>query len=679
MAALLLAATVARAQYYSGGRRRLAALADDPHPRCAGNLPPTRRGAIARRTLHFIEAAQPSIGYGFRHGPLKIPFVMHPENFRSNGLVMWLPKRVEFLTSPAIDSYSMPWYKQLVAHEYRHAVQYNNLNRGVIKGLSYVLGQQGSTVGLLLLPIWLIEGDAVQMETQMSSFGRALQPSFTMEYRALGDAVRSRRNIDRWFCGSYHTNVPDHYHLGYQIAAYADTATARTSGTKVAWYGARNPYMIFTTSIALKKFYRTDVGTLFAETFDGLNYYWNALPARRNSSRYLSAEPVESYTTYAFPLAVDAQRVLALKTDYDRPTRFVTIDTESGRERAVAYTGSVSTRPAYADGRVWWTEYRRSTLFEQRVNSQLCYMDLDRGKPKSRVRAAPCALPHADRPRAGMGRILARRAFRRHWRDGCATLGGSGADRTARTGVGRPHRAALLPGHRRFGHVARPHRTRRDGHSSDRRGLHHAERPHGPRRAALFRIDRFGLRRGALLRPGHGAPVPALDLDLRLVLAVGRRRGQRADDHLRRRRLPRRTAADRHATPRAAVAPAAQRRQSAAPQMARGESRHGAFHGGRLRLVGRTPPRAPLLRPLHLFKVHSWMPVAVNPFKIIDEHDIDVQLGVTLVSQNLPLVGRELPRLCVEPRRRVGRRGAACVTTGWASNWKQPAPTAAIR
>ena len=120
-------------------------------------------------------------------------------------------------------------------------MQYNNLNRGVIKGLSYVLGQQGSTVGLLLLPIWLIEGDAVQMETQMSSFGRALQPSFTMEYRALGDAVHSRRNIDRWFCGSYRTNVPDHYHLGYQIAAYADTATARTSGTRWRGTGPATP------------------------------------------------------------------------------------------------------------------------------------------------------------------------------------------------------------------------------------------------------------------------------------------------------------------------------------------------------------------------------------------------------------------------------------------------------
>ena len=39
---------------------------------------------------------------------MRIPFVMHPENFQSNGLVMYLPKRVEFLTSPAVDSYSMP-------------------------------------------------------------------------------------------------------------------------------------------------------------------------------------------------------------------------------------------------------------------------------------------------------------------------------------------------------------------------------------------------------------------------------------------------------------------------------------------------------------------------------------------------------------------------------------------
>ena len=55
---------------------------------------------------------------------------------------MWMPKRIEFLTTPSVDSYSMPWVKQLVAHEYRHAVQYNNLNRGLIRISSYRSGSR---------------------------------------------------------------------------------------------------------------------------------------------------------------------------------------------------------------------------------------------------------------------------------------------------------------------------------------------------------------------------------------------------------------------------------------------------------------------------------------------------------------------------------------------------------
>ena len=127
----------AAAQYYTWG-------SDAPMKWSTIRTPDVRMiypdtvSAVARRTLFYIRTVQPDISYGFRHGPMRIPFVMHPENFQSNGLVMYLPKRVEFLTSPAIEGYSMPWYKQLVAHEYRHAVQYNNLNRGVIRALSYV-------------------------------------------------------------------------------------------------------------------------------------------------------------------------------------------------------------------------------------------------------------------------------------------------------------------------------------------------------------------------------------------------------------------------------------------------------------------------------------------------------------------------------------------------------------
>lgn len=337
---------------------------------------------IAQRTLFFIRTVQPDIGFGFRHGPMRIPFVMHPENFRSNGLVMYLPKRVEFLTSPSIESYSMPWYKQLVAHEYRHAVQYNNLDRGVIRALSYLLGQQGSTIGLLCMPIWAMEGDAVMTETAMSSYGRGLQPSFTLAYRALGDIGRDRRNIDKWFCGSYLSYVPDHYELGYQICSYAYDKYGENVWDKVAWYGSRNPYILATTKVALRKFYRTSVSKLFRETFDDLQTYWASLPQTPDSAAPLHELPEKNHTTYRWPQESPDGKILALKKDLDRPDRFVEIDPLTGDERTVAYVGDVSTRPTLGpDGRMWWTEYRRSKLFEQRVNSQLCCMRLDDRRP----------------------------------------------------------------------------------------------------------------------------------------------------------------------------------------------------------------------------------------------------------------------------------------------------------
>lgn len=383
LACALFAAQRSGAQYYTWGSDPANLRWSTVRTPDVRMIYPDTVSGVAQRTLFYLRTIRPDIGYGFRHGPMRIPLVMHPENFRSNGLVMYLPKRVEFLTSPSIESYSMPWYKQLAAHEYRHAVQYNNLDRGVIRALSYLLGQQGSTIGLLCMPIWVMEGDAVMTETAMSSYGRGLQPSFSLAYRALGDIGRDRRNLDRWFCGSYRSHVPDHYELGYQICSYAYEKYDENIWDKVAWYSARNPYVLMTTHVALKKFYGTSVSQLFRETFDDLHAYWNSLPAAPDSATPLCTLPDDNYTTYRWPLELDGGRVLALKTDYDRPTHFVEIDRATGAERLVAHIGQVSTRPTLGNGIVWWTEYRRSKLFEQRVNSQLCYMRLDDRQPRT--------------------------------------------------------------------------------------------------------------------------------------------------------------------------------------------------------------------------------------------------------------------------------------------------------
>ncbi len=368
------------AQYYSWG-------ADSPQKwsRMEGDrvqvVYPDTASAISRRVLHYINAVQGDISHGFTHPALDIPFVIHPENFSSNGLVMWCPKRIEFISTPSTGGYSMLWSKQLVAHEYRHAVQYNNLNRHWIRGFSYVLGQQGSMIGLAFLPLFVIEGDAVLIETQMSTYGRGLQPSFTMEYRAMGDDMLSRKNIDKWFCGSYRENIPDHYHIGYQIISYAYQKYNTNVWDKSVWYSTRNPYMVFSSSAGLKRFYDTSIRKLSTEAFAELNDLWRPLREIPNSTQTISHIDSTDYTTYSHPMPLDSGQVLSLKSSYRHTPRFVIFEGEN--ESLLEKVGSVSSRPSYGDGRVWWTEYRRSLLFEQKVNSQLCYMDIERGRAKS--------------------------------------------------------------------------------------------------------------------------------------------------------------------------------------------------------------------------------------------------------------------------------------------------------
>ncbi len=371
-----------RAQYYSWGADRSSLKWSTIERDSVTVLYPDTVEVNARRVMHYIESIKGDVSYEFKHPPLKIPFVIHPENFASNGMVMWMPIRVEFLSTPSTDSYSMPWVKQLVTHEYRHAVQYNNLDRSTIKVCNVLLGQQGAAVSLLFPPLYALEGDAVMMETQMSTYGRGLQPSFTIGYRALADELMDESDFLKWRCGSYRAYIPDHYQMGYQIMSYAYDKYGENILNKAFEYTSRNPQFISPYSIALRKFYDTSTKELTFETFGALKEFWESQPQVENSATILSEKEEHNFVKYSYPSAIEGDKVLALKYDYREPTRFVVYDPKSSEERKIAHTGSVSTRPAYAAGRVWWTEYRRSPLFDEYVNSQLCYMDIERGKPQ---------------------------------------------------------------------------------------------------------------------------------------------------------------------------------------------------------------------------------------------------------------------------------------------------------
>ncbi len=378
---LVLVSAGANAQYYDWGQDPASTKWHTIKTPEIKYIFPREYERQAVRVMNYIDTLRPHISFGYRLGPMKrTPLVMHTRNFQSNGIVMLAPKRIELITTPDNGAFAFPWLKQLAAHEYRHAVQYNNLNQGMIRPLMWLLGQQGEMVGLAFMPLWAMEGDAVMAETQMSSFGRGLQPSFSMEYRAmLLEGTRPKR-LDTWFSGSFRRHMPDHYQLGYQIISWSWGRYGENILDKTSWFTSRNPWMLFPFAIALKKYYGMTSGQMLTQAFDDLEKHWRSLPQENNSAEIIGT-PITSYTTYASPRAVEGG-IVALKEDLDKTSRLVFV---GGTEKILCRTGIVNSPLTVLGGRVYWAEIRRSTFWDQKTGSVLCSYDMATGRKQVHI------------------------------------------------------------------------------------------------------------------------------------------------------------------------------------------------------------------------------------------------------------------------------------------------------
>ncbi len=376
--AQVLVCQAVSAQYYDWGQDPASIKWDKIKTAGGSYIFPRTYGKQAARIVNYMDTVRPYISNGFELGPMKMPLIMHTQNFQSNGLVMLAPKRMELIVTPSQTLYATPWTKQLAIHEYRHSVQYNNLNNGFVKFLSVALGQQGSLLGTILLSYWFLEGDAVLAETQMTEFGRGLQPSFTMQYRAFCyEDMKFTR--EQYFSGSFRYPMPGQYELGYQIVSYADTKYGEGAWGRVAHDAARQPVMFFTNRFHFDDKGYTTPKKLFHETFGDLWAFWKTLPQVEDTSTPVSALG-DTYTTYASPVGLPDGNVLAFRENLTRPMKMVSVDTATGREELAMRPGAPSSPMSAAGGKVWWSEYRQSTFWAQRVNSQLCWYDPATGK-----------------------------------------------------------------------------------------------------------------------------------------------------------------------------------------------------------------------------------------------------------------------------------------------------------
>ena len=374
-----LSVSEADAQYYSWGPSPASVKWNKLNNKSVKLIYPRDFEENARRVMWYLDSVRNHIDFGYRHGTMRTPVVIHTRNMIGNGMAMWAPKRMELLAAPGA-SYSEPWLKQLAIHEYRHNVQFNNLRRSTNRVLTWFLGEQIAFLGNIQFSMTAIEGDAVMAETELSAFGRGLQPSWTMHYRAMGDVGTKNHSGDYWFSGSFRDYVPDHYRLGYQMVRWSYDHFDKFIWDDIARYVARNPQFIFPMDVGIKKLYDITETELFRRTFADLNAHWDSLPRVEDSSERVVTRET-SYTTYQWPLWLNDTTLVAFKSDFDRYNRIVRVDAATGDEKILAYTGAVSSRPVLsADGVLWWTEYRSSLLWDEKVNSRLCSYDFATGR-----------------------------------------------------------------------------------------------------------------------------------------------------------------------------------------------------------------------------------------------------------------------------------------------------------
>ena len=363
----LLLAITARAQYYNIGSESATIKWRQIKTDKFTIIYPQEIDSIAQRYAWLFEQSYESVAAPLRANLSKTPIVLHPYNVNSNGLVVWAPRRMELMTIPPTNSTTQMWDKQLVLHETRHVAQMNKMGEGFFKYLHYFLGEQSESIAAgVYLYAWFLEGDATVSETAASNFGRGRQPEFLMPVKAF---LLNNYNFswDTWLNESYRYNIPNQYQLGYLLSSYAYKEGGSEIFGHMLEYTTHNPLKIPPPSHGLKKFGGFDSNELYEQAFAYMKEFWSREDSAKTISsdlQQLSFPEKERYRSYRSVVAVDTQTVIALRSDFDKARRLVSVD-KSGNETLLKYVGQINSTIKRQNNFLYWTATLPHTRWEQ--------------------------------------------------------------------------------------------------------------------------------------------------------------------------------------------------------------------------------------------------------------------------------------------------------------------------
>ena len=252
----------------------------------------------------------------------KLNIVLRHQTVNSNGYVSLGPYRSEFFLTPPQNSFSngsLPWADQLAMHEYRHAVQYSQMNTGLSAVARTLFGQQAQALAnAASVPNWFFEGDAIYAETNFSRQGRGSLPAFYNDYRSLwqqqpGYSWMKLRN------GSLKDQVPDHYALGYILVAYGYEKYGPDFWKNVIDDAASYKGFFYPFQKAIKKYSGVSFKKFRVEGFSFFKQQFE-------TDTVFKAENPEAQFDERFPAFTEDGKLVIVKSSYKKTSRFLLTD-----------------------------------------------------------------------------------------------------------------------------------------------------------------------------------------------------------------------------------------------------------------------------------------------------------------------------------------------------------------
>lgn len=316
----------------------------------------------------------------------KIDLVLQTNQIISNGYVALFPYRSEFYATPFQSNHvlgSINWLDGLGIHEYRHALQFSNANRGVTKFFHLLSGQPGWAGAMgLSIPNWYFEGDAVMAETVLSSAGRGRTPAFFKEQRAL-----LLNDIDYSYMkarnGSYKDLVPSHYPLGYTIMNYGRNHFGANVWKNVLADAGAYRSIIYPFSGAMKKYTGMRAPEMYKKSYAELKKNWNSEldDVALTNHTLVTPNNTGTVTNNQYAHYLEDGSLVYLSSSYKKTAAIYHLN--NGEKTRLTPVGvTIGYFLSENNGKLAWTEFEKDPRWSNRNYTKLITFDIETHQKK---------------------------------------------------------------------------------------------------------------------------------------------------------------------------------------------------------------------------------------------------------------------------------------------------------